>query len=330
MEARLKVGRVYAGVRDRPVDREAEVRRVPADQVPDVVVVGSASRDIATDDPRGWRLGGGATYSSLALGRLGVRAGVLLGVDAEAATAWELAMLRDVGVDVRTVPLSNGPVFENIEHDGVRRQRWLSRSDPVQVSALPDEWKAAPGWLLVPVAAEVPDDWAFVERPGTRVAIGWQGMLRRFRPDGWVERIEPRPSPLLAAAGLVCASVNDLPRTDRIAAVRALGHGAALVLTDGAGGGFVVDERGRASTYPAIVADAVVDPTGAGDIFLAGLMAAWATTGELLSGRSLRIAAAAGSLAVEGVGLAGAPDLATLAVRARRVGAKADGGAGAG
>jgi sugar/nucleoside kinase (ribokinase family) len=286
--------------------------------VPEVVVVGSASRDIAADDPRGWRLGGGATYCSLTLARLGIKVGVMLGVDAEAATAWELGLLRDAGADICLVPLARGPVFENIEKDGNRRQRWLSESDPVPFAALPEAWQAARGWLLVPVAAEVPDEWSAVETPGAQVAIGWQGMLRRFRPDGWVERTEPQPSPLLAAAGLVCASVNDLPRTDEIGALRALGHGAALILTHGAAGGFLVDENGREGTYPAIPAGPIVDPTGAGDIFLAGLMAAWIGTGELLSGRSLRVAAAAGSLAVEGIGLAGAPDIAALAERMRR------------
>ena len=49
------------------------------------MVVGAASRDLTTDDPRGWRLGGSAAYCSLAAASLGLRVGCLLGVDAEAA-----------------------------------------------------------------------------------------------------------------------------------------------------------------------------------------------------------------------------------------------------
>ncbi len=43
-------------------------------QTPDVVIVGSATRDLSDEDPRGWMLGGGVTFGALALARLGLRA----------------------------------------------------------------------------------------------------------------------------------------------------------------------------------------------------------------------------------------------------------------
>ena len=51
----------------------------------DVVVVGAATRDLTSDDPRGWRLGGAAPYASLTLARLGLRVAALIGADEEAA-----------------------------------------------------------------------------------------------------------------------------------------------------------------------------------------------------------------------------------------------------
>ena len=48
------------------------------DETPQVVVVGAACRDLVDDDERGWRLGGGASYSALALARLGLRVGALV------------------------------------------------------------------------------------------------------------------------------------------------------------------------------------------------------------------------------------------------------------
>ncbi|HEU0243626.1 MAG TPA: hypothetical protein VFQ75_06935, partial [Candidatus Limnocylindrales bacterium] len=62
------------------------------DGAPVVVVVGAASRDLTDEDPRGWRLGGGVSYSALALARLGVRTRALIGVDGPAATSVELGV----------------------------------------------------------------------------------------------------------------------------------------------------------------------------------------------------------------------------------------------
>ncbi len=291
------------------------------------MAVGAASRDVAPDDPRGWRLGGSAAYCSLALGRLGLRVGCLLGVDSEAAGAAELDLLREAGVLLRLAPLENGPVFENVERDGHRRQRWLSRSDAVAASALPHEWRGARVWLLVPVAGEVGQEWAAV--PGSAdgdgiaalTAVGWQGMLREFRDDGWVWPVAPAPSALLRRADVLCASVDDLPRDAELGVLRGLAPAATLILTAGENGGtaFRGDVARRYRAVPA--AHGVADPTGAGDTFLAGLIAAWSLTGELATARALRFAAGAASCVVEDRGLAGVPTRAQVAARLRKASA---------
>jgi sugar/nucleoside kinase (ribokinase family) len=277
-------------------------------------MVGAASRDLAADDQRGWRLGGAATYCSLAAARLGLRVGCLLGVDREASEAAELGLLRAAGVELELVRLERGPVFENLGTDSNRRQRWLSKSDEIPVGTLPKAWFGARGWLLVPVAGEIGPEWAAVPASGARLAVGPQGMLREFAADGWVRRVEPVPSPILRAAGLVCASLADLnPGTD-LERLHALAPLAAIVLTAGDGGGVTLGSE-RHLRYPAVAANNAVDPTGAGDVFLAALMTAWLVTGERASSRALRFAAAAGSCAVEGVGLAGVPTRAQVAER---------------
>ena len=53
----------------------------------EVVHVGSSSRDLTPDDPRGWRLGGGVTYAALTTARLGLRTAAVVGVDAAGSTA---------------------------------------------------------------------------------------------------------------------------------------------------------------------------------------------------------------------------------------------------
>jgi sugar/nucleoside kinase (ribokinase family) len=149
------------------------------------------------------------------------------------------------------------------------------------------------------------------------VAVGWQGLLRDFAPDGRVRRVEPRRSALLRRAKLVCASVDDLEPGVELASLAGLAPRAAIVLTDGAAGGTALC-LGKVRRYRAISAGAVVDPTGAGDVFVAALMVGWLLCGELATPSALRFAAAAGSCAVEGVGLAGVPTAAQVETRLRQ------------
>ena len=78
---------------------------------PDLIVVGAASRDVTSDDPRGWRLGGAVAYGSLAAARLGLRVGCVIGVDGPAADAIELDSLETAGVLVHRVPLEHGKII---------------------------------------------------------------------------------------------------------------------------------------------------------------------------------------------------------------------------
>jgi sugar/nucleoside kinase (ribokinase family) len=300
---------------------------------PAVVVVGAASRDRVTDDPRGWRLGGAVSYGALAIARLGLRVAALVGTDAQAAEAEELETLRESGVDVRVAALASGPVFENIEGPGGRRQVAYEAADPLPVGALPPEWRSAPAWLLGPVAGELPDAWADVPPEDALVAVGWQGLLRDVSAGEPVRHLAPGPSALLRRADIVAVSGTDFGPGIRIDEVCAwLRPGATLLVTSGDQGGLAAevgpDGPRRLYQYPSLRPDAVVDPTGAGDVFLAAVLAARARP-DLVGGRiaqryDLLLAAAAASLLVEGPGLAGVPDRAAVRQRmaeaaARRV-----------
>lgn len=284
--------------------------------VPDVVVVGAASRDRTAEDPRGWRLGGGVTYGALTTARLGLRTAALIGVDGEAAAAEELGLLRAAGCEVALARLARGPVFENIEATGGRSQVAFERSDLVPVEALPPAWAGAPGWILTPVAAELDDSWANAMRAEAIVAVGWQGLLRELAAGEPVGRHRPGPSPLLARADLVGLSHDDVePDVTLDDLCRLVRPGATLVLTQGDQGGIVMEGGDRARNlrrYPAVPSHRPTDPTGAGDAFLASLLAA-RTQPKLVGGRigqgfDLLLAAAVASLVAEGPGLSGVPD----------------------
>lgn len=288
-----------------------------------VVVVGSAARDVVRDDPRGWRLGGGVTYGGLTLARLGLPTRVLVGVDPLAAEAEELTALREAGADVRLVRLARTPIFENVETPDGRIQTCLEPGDPLPVDALPPDWRSAGAWLMGPVANELSDAWAAVPAPDALVAFGWQGILRHLPRGGRVRRRPPAVSELLRRSDIVGVSRHDVdPATPLEQLWHLLAPSATLLVTEGNLGGWEIRLSGGEPVgrrhYPAIPARAEVDPTGAGDVFLAAYLAAQVrgpVSGSERHGSDLRLAAAAASLSVEGLGLGGVPSLAAVTRR---------------
>ena len=309
-----------------PVERPRPIRRSRR-IAPEVIHVGAACRDVAPDDPRGWRLGGGVTYSALTTARLGLRTVAVVGVDELARTAHELDLLREAGVDLMLVPLAEGPIFHNVETPGGRVQTCVAAGRPVPVPPLPESWLGARAWSIAPVAAEIHDDWITAIPGGAYVGLAWQGFLRTLVTGERVTRRPPAASRLLARADLVGVSHHDLdPSTPLADLFPLLRPGGRLLVTQGHEGGLLVNlgpDRRPASElrYRATRSDREVDPTGAGDVFLAALVSS--AIRRALAGRAhgrpdLAFAAAAGSLVVEGPGLTGVPDRAAVLVRMAR------------
>ena len=247
----------------------------------------------------------------------------IVGVDAEAATAPELDLLREAGVELRLVPLARGPVFVNIERPEGRLQLARQASDPMPATAIPDEWRSSRGWVFSPVAAELPDEWADAPAEEAFVAVGWQGLLRELVAGEPVRRVAPGPNPIISRADLAALSQDDvdpgMPVEELVVLLR---PGAWLVVTRGDQGGIVaerVGDRPRLRHYPAVPSPAVVDPTGAGDTFLGALAAARVEPrlvgGRIGAGYDLLLAAAAASLVLEGQGMLGVPDRAAVRER---------------
>ena len=301
----------------------------------EVVHVGSACRDVAPEDPRGWRIGGGVMYAALTTARLGLRTAAVVGVDDDAAGATELRMLRDAGVEVLQVPLAEGPIYHNVESATGRVQTCVQVGVPLPIPTLPGAWLAAPGWSVVPVAGEIRDDWAAVVPPDAHVAVAWQGFLRDLRPGERVRQRAPRPSPILARADIVGVSRHDVaPDVPLRSMWSLLSPGADLLITQGAEGGLLVRLGADGPTdllrYRTPPSDREIDPTGAGDTFLAALHASgWRAAADpgpggaqrraaIRDALDLRFAAAAGSLVVEDWGLSGVPDLTAVTARLAR------------
>jgi sugar/nucleoside kinase (ribokinase family) len=302
------------------------------DETPEVVVVGAACRDLVDDDPRGWRLGGGASYAALALARLGLRVGALVVADEEAEDSAELRLVREAGVDLRFVPGARGPIFINVETPSGRLQRTPQVSDAVDPDALPPAWWSAKAWMLAPVAAEIGDAWADVPPGDARVAVGWQGLLRVLRPGEPVGHLAPGPSAVVRRADLVGVGRDDVDEGTAPTQLATYLHPrSTLLFTDGARGGIAYEvgdspDDLRERPWAPIPIGTYVDPVGAGDTFLAAVFAQWVdpsiTAGWDGPDPDLRLGAACGSLILEGPGVFGVPYLADAQRRMHRMAAE--------
>lgn len=303
-----------------------------------LVVVGHASRDLVPDDPRGWRLGGSVSYVSLAAARLGIAVRALIGLDRESATAPELDLLREAGVELRPLVFPQAPVFRNVETSRGRKQECLAAGPPLLPRDVPQEWRAAGAWAFVPVLDELGGKgWAGLPGRDAVVAVGWQGLLREARAGGPTHARAPRPDALLERADVTIASEDDLPasgagRGGPAGATRLAGlfprAGQALVLTRGVRGGRLLvrtDRAWRVVRYSAVPGRVVADETGSGDVFLGAYLAMVldpALAGpEKPAGRGgtvrhrLRVAAVAAAMATEGPGLTTVPTRPALLAR---------------
>lgn len=293
--------------------------------IPQLIVVGAASRDLDPTDPRGWRLGGTVTYASLAIARLGLPVRVLIGVDLEAAGARELGLLIAAGAEVELARLASGPVFDNQQTADGRRQIAHAASDPIPLRELPRRWRYADAALLGPVAGELGPAWAGVFPSNTLVALGWQGLLRRLTPHQPVEALPIRPLALIRRADLAVVSAEDV-RAGRTSLERLLPRpGQQLVVTHGPRPLLHLERHNggvRGRLVPAQRAKTVRDTTGAGDVLLATwcavVIAARGAGIDLPAGRALALATAAAAATVEAGSLDDLADLRDLCARLLR------------
>ncbi len=261
---------------------------------PDFLVIGHVAKDL---DAGGWRLGGTAAYAATQAQRLGLSAAIVTRAEGDIDFAHLLP-----GVLVHRIPAETTTTFEN-RYDGQQRiQHVWSRAPAITPQDVPQELRGARIVLLGPLLDEV--------RPKTAELFGeslvgccLQGWLREVTPDGLVRRRRWPEGVSLRGVDIAFVSEEDM-LDDEEALAGWQREAEIVVLTCGSGGATVWSEgkERRISAFPHVE----VDPTGAGDIFAAAFMIAYAETRNIAA--AARFADAAAGLSVEGAGTSKAPE----------------------
>lgn len=237
-------------------------------------VVGNATRDvIRTSAGSVRRPGGTLLYAALALAALGHEV-VPIGHAPPRAYAW----LRRSGVATdRVHPAVPGTQFLN-RYAGEVREQWARRGPPRALER-GESLEGFDAVLLGPVLGEVP---AWTEVPaGPPSLLDIQGTVRRLGPRnmwGWRPVEVTADDIRLPSARAVHASLDEArlitgaESPEDTAEALASRTGTPVLVTMGSGGALAFD--GEASTWVRPRPVETADPTGAGDVFDAGYLAA--------------------------------------------------------
>ena len=267
---------------------------------PEIILVGHVVKDLVGD---GWRPGGGVTYGAAQARKLGFDVAVVTScagdIDPDAIVP---------GVEWRIVPSEQTTTFENRYEGSLRRQRVLAQATPLDLTSVPVAWRSAPIVLIAPVLDEVsellPRE---LHTAQTFLGIGAQGWLRRVE-DGIVRLNWAAPTAMWLKGDAVFLSDEDVAGAD-IESWRP--RVPLLVQTRGRYGATVWHEYGW-HDIPAFEVDEV-DPTGAGDVFMAAFAVRYRETGMSLEAGRFAAAAAALSVTKPGIeGIGGRDDIEAL------------------
>jgi len=251
-----------------------------------------------------WGLGGTSAGKALGLAKLGVPTTLRTVVGSDPDGVKILAALAQLGLTL--IPdVVAGPSEHHLNlmsADGGRVSIYLDLTGPA--ADLPDPLPAA---LAVADVAVLDLTSSSLPLLGAARAAGCEIWCDLHDYDG----IADYHRPFIDAADVLVVSADRLP-DPRGFLDRVVGSGTALaVCTDGARGAMAVSATEGNLTVDAVAVPAVVDSNGAGDAFVAALLAA--RIGGLPLDGSLRWASAAGALAVQSIELV-APDLNRVSV----------------
>ena len=270
---------------------------------PDYLLLGHFTRDVLPDGTTA--PGGTSLYAALTAHRLGRQVAVV-SAPAELPPDWPDT------IAVAFHPSPAPPTFENRYTSQGRQQILHAASEPITLEDIPLAWRDAPVVHLGPVLGETPEQLVQLF-PNALLGVTPQGWMRAWGPIlPAAVRYRPwRPDPdLLRRIDALVLSIEDVKGDEGLVA-RYARDCRLVVLTRGALGAtlFLHGKAHHVAAFPAVERD----PTGAGDVFAAALLARLHETGDPFAAARFAACVAAGS--VEDVGAQGIPTRAGVEQR---------------
>ncbi len=254
-------------------------------------------------------LGGSVTYVSLVTKHLEANASVISKVGGDFPEAY-LWWLREEGIDLTGVVKRESELttrFE-LEYSGDLAERQLrlkGKTSPITIEDLPNLARAK-ALHLAPIDDEINYELAeHLKKHADTLSLDPQGMLRAFDESGNVHCCAPIDRRLLRLVNVYKSSLDEVTaltgETDIKPALKAIhSFGVENVIITQGTKGAVLSVAGSTYNIPVCPGKPVIDPTGAGDVFIGAFLTEYTRAKDSLW--CACVGSAAASVVVEGLG----------------------------
>ena len=254
-------------------------------------------------------LGGSVAYSSFAARRLDATVSVVskVGGDFPKAYMW---WLRQEGIDLsNTIMVENAKTtrFELKYNSNLssRKLRLKCKAPPIMIEDLPQSFQAK-AVHIAPVAGEIPYNLVEeLEKHCDILSLDPQGLVRNFDENGNVVYGSLTDKHVLELIDVYKSSSEEIKAATSISnlnsAIKAVhDYGVKIVIVTSGMKGVILSQENSILNIPAYKSEKIVDPTGAGDVFIGGFLA------EYIHGKNSLwcacVGSAAASIAIESRG----------------------------
>ncbi|MDL1899969.1 hypothetical protein FBR02_04285 [Anaerolineae bacterium CFX9] len=231
--------------------------------IPDYLLIGHFTADLM---PSGRIPGGTVSYALRTAHAFGLRTAMVTSAQAGEPL---LEQLRPYAHDIVFKPAAETTTFENIYDADGRKQYVRGFAAEIGVEDIPQEWQAARLVHLAPIAGEGDPKIAHLF-PNATVLLTLQGWMRQWGADGFVRFRRWFDEDALRSIDIVVFSEEDILEAPDIEQQFAQTVTHLLVTRAEKGGTYYRNGVPHTYTTPQVE---LVNPTGAGDVFAASLLA---------------------------------------------------------